>query len=860
MTGAADFFVSYTSADLAWAEWIAQTLEDAGYRTIVQAWDFRPGRDFLHQMQHSTEHAVRTLAVLSPAYLDSAYGEAEWRSAFAQDPTGEQGLLVPVRIADVTPPGLLGSRTYVDLVGLDDETTARTRLLAGVSLDRAKPTGRRAYPRGQAPPSGTRFPGAHPAVFDVPARNIHFTGRNDLLQALRAHLTEDGSGAILHASAIHGLGGVGKTQLAIEYAHRYAAAYNLVWWVPAEQPPTIPGRLVDLARRLGHLDPVDQEQQLQLLWEELGRRDRWLLIYDNATAPRDLAPYRPPTGGGHLLVTSRNPAWGALAKPLQVDVLPRDEAVAFLRARAGQADPDDDELAAALGDLPLALEQAAAYLEQTQTPVRDYLELFQEQARDLLALGEPVDYPSTVATTWTVSLGRLQAESPGAEDLLAVLGFMAPDDIPRSLPAEHAAVLPDSVRQVATDRLAYHQTVSALSRYGLVTATTDSLSVHRLVQVVVRENLDGDAKRRWAAVAVRLVSAAFPNDTVYEMQSWPSSARLLPHALAVANHADFLAADPATTAALLAKAGRYLWALTELQQARPILERALAICEAEFGLDHLKVAERLSDLGSVLRELGELPAAIQAHERALAIRETQLDPAHPDVADNLASLGLVLANQGKLPAARDAHQRALAIRRRRLGPNHARVGESLSNLGTVLRELGDLAAAREVVEQSLVVREACHGPDHPRLANTLSNLAFVLHDLGNLPAARDAHQRALAIRQTRLGAHHRDTAYSYTNLGAVQRELGELQEARTHHEHALAIFEARLGPKGPDVAMCLHNLGLVLVDLRDLSAACNALTRAVAIREARLGPAHPDTLDSRKNLAAVHQQLQTGSQ
>jgi tetratricopeptide (TPR) repeat protein len=856
MTGAADFFVSYTSADLAWAEWIAQTLEDAGYRTIVQAWDFRPGQDFLHQMQQSTERTARTLAVLSPAYLDSAYGEAEWRSAFAQDPTGEQGLLVPVRVADITPPGLLGSRTYIDLVGLD-EATATTRLLAGVGLERAKPEGRRGYPHGRAQPSGICFPTGRPAVFEVPARNMHFTGRNDLLQALHAALTKDGSGAIVQAGAIHGLGGVGKTQLAIEYAHRYAAAYNMVWWVPAELPPAIPGRLVDLARRLGHSDPVDPEQQLQLLWEELSRRDRWLLIYDNATAPRDLAPYRPPAGAGHLLVTSRNPAWGALAKPLQVDVLSRDEAVAFLRARTGQEDPDDNELAAALGDLPLALEQAAAYLEQTQTPVRHYVELLQERARDLLALGEPVDYPSTVATTWTVSLGRLREEIPAAEDLLSVFGFMAPDDIPRSLPAEHSAMLPDPVQRVAADRLAYHRTVGALSRYGLVTATTDSLSVHRLVQVVVRESLDGDAKRQWADVAVQLISAAFPDDTVYEMQSWPSSARLLPHALAAAGHADFLAANPTATAALLAKAGRYLLALTELQQARPILERALAICEAEFGLDHLKVAERLSDLGSVLRELGELPAAVQAHERALAIREVQLDRAHPEVADSLASLGLVLANQGKLLAARNAHQRALAIRCSRLGPNHARVAESLSNLGTVLRELGDLTAAREVIEQSLVVREACHGSDHPRLANTLSNLGFVLHDLGQLPAARDAHQRALTIRRTRLGARHRDTAYSYTNIGAVQRELGELSEARAHHEHALAIFEARLGPEGPDVAMCLHNLGLALVDLRDLSAACNAFTRALAIREARLGPAHPDTLDSKKNLTAVRQQLQT---
>jgi TIR domain len=156
MAPAADFLVSYTSADTAWAEWIAQTLEDAGYQTMVQAWDFRPGQDFLHQMQQATLKADRTIAVLSPAYLGSAFGEAEWRVAFASDPTGEQGRLLPVRVAEVTPPGLLRSRVYLDLVGLD-EPTATARLLAGVRPDRAKPAGRRVYPGGLATPVGRGF-------------------------------------------------------------------------------------------------------------------------------------------------------------------------------------------------------------------------------------------------------------------------------------------------------------------------------------------------------------------------------------------------------------------------------------------------------------------------------------------------------------------------------------------------------------------------------------------------------------------------------------------------------------------------------------------------------------------------------
>jgi hypothetical protein len=448
---ARDFFISYTVVNRPWAEWIAVQLEAAGYTTLLQAWDFQPGSDFLHQMQQATTTAGRTIAVLSPAYFGSAFSEAEWRAAFAKDPTGEEGLLVPVRVQECAPPGLLASRVYVDLVDTD-EPTAERLLLAGVDKTGARPTKVPfpGEPGGVTVGESGRFPGLGPAVSNLPARNLNFSGRGGLLERLHASLQAGSAAAVVPMGALHGLGGVGKTELALEFAHRFASDYDVTWWVPAELPTSATAALAGLANRLGVKEVADQAEMVAGLFDRLRQRDRWLLVYDNAERPDRLVGLLPQGGGGQVLVTSRWNAWGRQATPLRVNVLAREESTAFLARRIGSEDQAAlDELAELLGDLPLALEEAAAYLEETGVGLDEYLGLVRNRARELFGLERPPadehGDQRRVATVWSLSLHRVHQEALAAEALLSLCAFLAPD-IPRELPREQPQALPRRAR------------------------------------------------------------------------------------------------------------------------------------------------------------------------------------------------------------------------------------------------------------------------------------------------------------------------------------------------------------------------------------------------------------------------------
>lgn len=762
-----DFFISYNHADKGWAEWTAWQLEDNGYSTILQAWDFKAGSNFVLQMHQALQEAERMISVLSQNYLDAIYTQPEWAAFFGRDPKGEKGLLVPVRVQSCHLEGLLAPIVYIDLVGLD-EPEAKNELLQGIKRGRVKPKVKSPYPGFPAVQRSIterpRFPGALPEIWNVPHRNRNFTGRGKLLSELRNALTAGQPAAL--TQAIHGLGGVGKTQLALEYSYRCAPDYILVWWVRAEEPAKLAADYAGLAMELNLKEKEEKDQKLIVAavkrWFQQNRN--WLLVFDNAREQCEVRDYIPQGATGHVIVTSRNPNWAGLASPLAVPVLKRTESVDFLLKRTVQQDRQAAEaLAEALGDLPLALEQAAAYMENSGRSLKDYIKLFKDNQAELLKTGfTSTEYSATVATTWGVNFQKVNEESLSAAQLLNLCAFLAPDDIPKTLFAEGVKILPQPLSATVKNQLKFDKVIATLRKYSLVQVAEDAFSVHRLVQAVTHDKLNKKEWETWASAAVKMVNTSFPHESD-DVRTWPICSRLLPHGLAVTarNEAGKLIAETGT---LLNQMGLYVWGRADLSQAKNLFQRALAIGQKTLGPDHPNQATRLNNLAGVLKDQGDLKEAKEFFQRALAIDKKTYGPNDLEVAIDLNNLASVLKDQGKIKQAKKLFQRALAIAEKTLEPEHPRVATALNNLAVVLQDQGDLKQAKELYRRALSIDEKTLGPDHPDVATRLNNLASVLQDQGKLKQAKELYQRALKILCQFLGENHPNTITARKNL------------------------------------------------------------------------------------------------
>jgi tetratricopeptide (TPR) repeat protein len=706
--------------------------------------------------------------------------------------------------------------------------------------------------------------GPLPAGPRMPIRpNPLFVGRGaELLQIATALKGGDSTVALGQVVASTGLGGLGKTQLAVEFVHRYGRFFaGGVFWLSFASTDEIPlqvancagsgavGLEADVSSR-----PLEERVKLvQSAWQSALPR---LLVFDNCEEESLLERWRPTSGGCRVLVTSRrshrSPTLGVTALP--VDLLPRPDSIDLLRQYRPDLAADDprlDAIAGKLGDLPLALHLAGRYLLacRSEVSLEEYLaELEQpELIRHASLLGEgledspsPTHHVQSLAQTFALCLGRLDREGEVdrvAIALLARMARMAPGEpVPRDLLAR-------TLEEVSARRRAAG--LRRLGAVGLVEEGEGCLRLHRLlVHFVRQEGLDPDAQPAVDRVLIRSGRDAYQGHL-----TGSALAAAIPHLVDVAGAAVQGPGDERRAAALCTAAGRALENAGDFKAARPLYERALAIQERSQGPDHPDTARSLDNLAELLWYQGEVAAAQYLFQRALAIQERVLGPDHPSAARSLHGLGVALWTQGELVTARVLLQRALTIREQILGPDHPHTAIILHSLGVLLHAQGELAAARPLYERTLDIRERVLGPDHPDTIISAHSLGVVLRDKGELHAARSLLERVLDIRERVLGPDHPDTAVTLHALARLLHTQGELAAARSLFERALDISERALGPNHPNSASSLNDLALLLKDQGELDGARSLFERALNIRERVLGPDHLYTAISLNDLA-----------
>jgi Domain of unknown function (DUF4062)/Tetratricopeptide repeat len=578
-------------------------------------------------------------------------------------------------------------------------------------------------------------------VWNVPARNPGFTGRDGMLAAVRVRLLA-GDRAVVQA--LQGMGGVGKTQLAIEYAHRFADSYDVAWWVNAEQAGLIGDQFAALGAALGCVEPGAGTAAVQAaVLADLHQRGRWLLVFDNAENPAGIAGWLP----------------GA-----------RAESVAILRDRvSGLGAGDADRLAAALGDLPLAVAQAAGFMAETGMPAAVYLDLLATRAGTLLdqaASGSA--YPRSLAAVTRLAVDRLDREDPAAAQLASMCAFLAPEPIPDDLFTSVPDVLSGELAARAVDPLAWRQTLAKLARQSLARIDQRGLVMHRLTQAILRDRLTAEQAAATRACTEAILAAADPGDPPNPV-TWPRWAQLMPH---------LLAADLAATGSrgLRWMACNACWYLLTRGDTRTAYGLAVELREhwrARLGDDDGNMRATATYLAWALRVMGRFAEARDLDQDTLDRERRLFGEDHPDTLASASNLAIDLRELGEHQAARDLDQDTLDRRRPVLGDDHPSTLISANSLAADLTNLGEHQAARDLNQDTLDRRRRALGEDHPDTLRSAHNLAINLRSLGERQAARDLDQDTLDRRRRVLGEDHPDTLRSAHNLAADLRALGE---------------------------------------------------------------------------------------
>lgn len=715
------------------------------------------------------------------------------------------------------------------------------------------------------------------ALWHVPyPRNPHFTGRNELLEQLDRHFSSRHQNiqgntslvALTQPQAIKGLGGIGKTQIAVEYAYRAReqGRYIYTFWINAAGEEAIITSFTAVAELLPAFPEKEQKDQAKLVeavkrWLE-ERQEPWLLIFDNADNIALAQRYFPTTGKGSILLTTRAHAVGSLAVSVEVEKMGLIEGAQLLLRRARCLHPTDEEhndaanVVIALDSFPLALDQTGAYIEETGCSFSDYLQLYQKHRKALLDRrgAQATNYPDSVVTTWALSFHKIEQKNPAAAELLHLCAFLAPDAIPEELLKEGAPYWTPALQHAASDLFTFNQILEELLAFSLVKrlAENQTVSIHRLVQAVQVDAMEPEEQRQWAERVVRAVDALFPRDPGKNTTTWPQCLRYLEQVQACDTLIQRYHVASIEAADLFHRTGLYLREHASYSLAEIVFLRALSIQESLLGTDHLDIATTLNNLAILYLYWAKYAQAEPLYLRALAIQEHLLGTEHPDVASSLNELAVFYRHVGKYSQVEPLYQRALAIQKRHLGTDHLDTAATLNNLAALYRYQGKYAQAEPLFQQALAIRERALGTEHLDVASCLNNLAALYRSQGKYTQAEPLFQQALAIKRRLLGPEHPTTALSLNDLANVYREQGQYEQAEPLYQQALAIYKQQMGDTHPFTAVSLNNLANVYREQGKLKQAEPLFQQALAIRESQLKEDHPLIASSLNSLATLY--------
>ncbi|MEU7916150.1 FxSxx-COOH system tetratricopeptide repeat protein [Microbispora bryophytorum] len=682
-------------------------------------------------------------------------------------------------------------------------------------------------------------------VWNVPPKNVSFTGREDLLARLHDRLST-GTTAVL-PEALHGLGGVGKSQIAIEYCYRHQDKYDLIWWIPSERLTMVRQAFVDLAVHLD-LNVTEPNVAVPAVREalRLGRPyASWLLVFDNAEDVEQVRRFFPTNGPGKIMVTSRSRDWFAHATPLEVDVFTREESRALLRLRGPElSERDADEISERLGDLPLAIEQAAVWLTETGMPVAEYLQLFDEQRAELLQV-EGAEVP--VAAAWNVSFEQLRRTHPAALQLLQVCAFLAPEPIPRSLLSSSRDMEgPPELLAALRDPIAVSRTTRAINQFALAKLNhrDNTISLHRLVQRVVTSQLSDEERALFRHCGHLMLANADPRDPGNRLR-WPEYHALFPHVFAARLEE---CPDP-WARALFLNVVDFLFLWGDHTGFRALAQRAVDTWRESLGPDHDDTLNAELRLGRALRLFADFEGAYRHHLHARDVLRERLGTDHERTLEAQGYLGADLRYLGRFEEALEIDHQAYEILRRRFGPDDPLTLEQAHLLAIDYRLAGDPVKARELDRDTLRRKEEVLGPDSLSTISTRVARNIDVMECGDYLEARALQEAHSIDMRRRYQNSHPGTMDAIAQLSVMNRKAGLHSEALKLSEEAMSLYRARYGDKAQTTVAVALNHAINLRHNDDLSQSVEIGMQAKRDYEEIFGPDHPNSPTAAVNVA-----------